>query len=81
MWCFCFLLQTITGAMSTLTPPVQLENPENQHRFDYIQDVASQHDFDYPTVRVIHSFIVESLNNSLIMIRNILIIFLTTKNA
>lgn len=36
--------------MSTLTPPVQLENPENQHRFDYIQDVASQHDFDYPSV-------------------------------
>lgn len=55
------MFQTITGAMSTLTPPVQLENPENQHRFDYIQDVASQHDFDYPTVRanpsstVIHS--------------------------
>lgn len=44
------LFQTITGAMSTLTPPLQLENPENQHRFDYIQDVASQHDFDYPSV-------------------------------
>ncbi|XP_035707226.1 guanine nucleotide-binding protein G(s) subunit alpha isoform X2 [Folsomia candida] len=39
---------TITGAMSTLTPPVQLEHPENQFRVDYIQDVASQPDFDYP---------------------------------
>lgn len=32
---------TITGAMSTMTPPVQLEKPENQVRVDYIQDVAS----------------------------------------
>lgn len=39
---------TITGAMSTLTPPISLEKPENQSRVDYIQDVASQHDFDYP---------------------------------
>lgn len=39
---------TITGAMSTLTPPVSLENPANQFRVDYIQDVASQPDFDYP---------------------------------
>ncbi|RZF42282.1 hypothetical protein LSTR_LSTR003900 [Laodelphax striatellus] len=39
---------TVTGAMGTLTPPVQLEHAENQARVDYIQDVASQHDFDYP---------------------------------
>ncbi|KAK7505770.1 hypothetical protein BaRGS_00003041 [Batillaria attramentaria] len=39
---------TITGAMSTLNPPVTLENPDNQFRVDYIQDVASQPDFDYP---------------------------------
>uniref|UniRef100_A0A023F635 Guanine nucleotide-binding protein G(s) subunit alpha n=5 Tax=Reduviidae TaxID=27479 RepID=A0A023F635_TRIIF len=39
---------TITGAMSTLSPPIALEHPENQVRVDYIQDVASQHDFDYP---------------------------------
>ncbi|KAL8574602.1 hypothetical protein ACOMHN_061602 [Nucella lapillus] len=39
---------TITGAMSTLNPPVTLENPENQSRVDYIQDVASSGDFDYP---------------------------------
>lgn len=38
--------------MSTLTPPVSLENPANQFRVDYIQDVASQPDFDYPPVRV-----------------------------
>lgn len=37
--------------MSTLTPPVSLENPAHQFRVDYIQDVASQPDFDYPPVR------------------------------
>ena len=36
-----FFLQTITGAMSTLTPPISLEKPENQARVDYIQDFAS----------------------------------------
>ncbi|CAG0878931.1 unnamed protein product [Darwinula stevensoni] len=39
---------TITGSMTVLTPPVALEHPENQWRVDYIQDVASQPDFDYP---------------------------------
>lgn len=39
--------------MSTLTPPVPLQNPENQFRVDYIQDVASQHDFDYPPVSMV----------------------------
>lgn len=39
---------TITGAMSTLNPPVLLENPDNQFRVDYMQDKASQKDFDYP---------------------------------
>lgn len=39
---------TITGAMSTLIPSVQLEHSENQWRVDYIQDVASSPDFDYP---------------------------------
>lgn len=39
---------TITGAMSTLIPSVQLEHQENQWRVDYIQDVASSPDFDYP---------------------------------
>jgi len=40
---------TITGAMSTINPPVTLEHPDSQFRVDYIQDVASQPDFDYPS--------------------------------
>ena len=43
-------LQTITGAMSTINPPVHLADPSDQFRVDYIQDVASQPDFDYPPV-------------------------------
>lgn len=39
---------TITGAMSTLEPSVPLEHQENQWRVDYIQDIASAPDFDYP---------------------------------
>ena len=38
--------------MSTLNPPVPLENPDNQFRVDYMQDVASQKDFDYPPVSI-----------------------------
>lgn len=34
--------------MSTLSPPVPLEHPENQARVDWIQDISSQPDFDYP---------------------------------
>jgi hypothetical protein len=34
--------------MSTLSPPVQLEKPENQARVDWIQDCATGPDFDYP---------------------------------
>lgn len=34
--------------MSTLSPPVPLEHPENQARVDWIQDISSQTDFDYP---------------------------------
>ncbi|XP_076330386.1 guanine nucleotide-binding protein G(s) subunit alpha isoform X1 [Tachypleus tridentatus] len=40
---------TISDAMSTLVPPVPLENPENQWRVDYMQDVASSLNFDYPS--------------------------------
>ena len=36
--------------MSTINPPVLLGDPRNQFRVDYIQDVASQQDFDYPSV-------------------------------
>lgn len=45
-----FLLQTITSAMSTLTPPVSLEDPSNQSKVDYILEVSSSPDFDYPPV-------------------------------
>lgn len=45
-----FLLQTITSAMSTLTPPVSLEDPANQSRMDYVLEVSSSPDFDYPPV-------------------------------
>lgn len=34
--------------MSTLSPPVSLEKPENQVRVDWIQDCATGPDFDYP---------------------------------
>jgi hypothetical protein len=37
--------------MSTLTPPVKLANPNNQFRYDYIHEVATAPDFDYPEVR------------------------------
>ncbi|XP_053962013.1 guanine nucleotide-binding protein G(s) subunit alpha isoform X4 [Anastrepha ludens] len=39
---------TITGAMSTLNPPVSLEKKENEARVEYIQDYASSPDFNYP---------------------------------
>ncbi|EDW31531.1 GL11181 [Drosophila persimilis] len=39
---------TITGAMSTLNPPVALEKKENEPRVEYIQDYASSPDFNYP---------------------------------
>jgi hypothetical protein len=56
--CASYAVQTITGAMSTLTPPIALEHPANQNRVDYIQDVASQHDFDYPPVsRLLEDFV------------------------
>lgn len=36
-----YLFQTITGAMSTLNPPIPLEKKENEARVEYIQDYAS----------------------------------------
>lgn len=41
MFFYFILLQTITGAMSTLNPPVALEKKENEPRVEYIQDYAS----------------------------------------
>lgn len=43
-------MQTITSAMSTLTPPVTLGDPSNQSRMDYVLEVSSSPDFDYPPV-------------------------------
>ena len=44
--------------MNNFKPPISVANPANQPRLDYIQDVASQPDFEYSTVRLlIHSFI------------------------
>lgn len=39
--------------MSTLVPPIPLEDPNNQWMVDYIQDVASSPDFDYPPVCIL----------------------------
>lgn len=39
--------------MASLNPPVLLENPDNQFRVDYMLNVASQPDFDYPAVSFI----------------------------
>ena len=64
---FLFVLQTVTGAMSTVNPPIPLGDPSNQFRVDYIQDVASQPDFDYPPVSTVLSvvlFKVLSCNNT-----------------
>jgi len=45
-----FFLQTITSAMSTLTPPVTLGDTSNQSKMDYVLEVSSSPDFDYPPV-------------------------------
>lgn len=42
--------QTIVAAMSSLVPPVELANPENQFRVDYILSVMNVPDFDFPPV-------------------------------
>lgn len=42
--------QTIVAAMSNLVPPVELANPENQFRVDYILSVMNVPDFDFPPV-------------------------------
>jgi len=43
-------LQTITGAMAVLNPPVPLYNPEHQFRVDYIQNETTKSEFSYPPV-------------------------------
>ncbi|PAA72179.1 hypothetical protein BOX15_Mlig033727g1 [Macrostomum lignano] len=39
---------SITGAMSNLNPPVELENPEYQQYVDYVQTETISKEFDYP---------------------------------
>jgi len=46
-------VQSITGAMSTINPPVELEDPDKQSRLEYIQNIATQADFDYPQVNTL----------------------------
>lgn len=49
----CFAInpfQTIVAAMSNLVPPVELANPENQFRVDYILSVMNVPNFDFPPV-------------------------------
>lgn len=36
--------------MGTINPPVALEDPSNKELVEYIQNVASKPDFDYPQV-------------------------------
>lgn len=37
--------------MSEMTPPVQIDKPENEVHVRYMKDVASSTDYDYPDVR------------------------------
>lgn len=41
-------IETIVAAMSNLSPPVELANPDNQFRIDYITNLPSDKDFDFP---------------------------------
>lgn len=47
-----YFVQTIVTAMGNLAPPVELANPENQFRIDYILNLANQIDFDFPPVSI-----------------------------
>lgn len=49
--------------MTTLTPPVKLEDPANQSRVEYVLDVSSSPDFDYPPVSLSlnHSYIINAI--------------------
>ncbi|GAV09412.1 hypothetical protein RvY_18959 [Ramazzottius varieornatus] len=41
-------IATITGEMSNLRPPVELEDPRNESRLQYIQSIADVANFVYP---------------------------------
>ncbi|XP_044154612.1 guanine nucleotide-binding protein G(s) subunit alpha isoform X1 [Bufo gargarizans] len=44
-------IETIVTAMCILSPPVELAKPDNQFRIDYIANLPSHKDFDFPSVR------------------------------
>ncbi|KAM9296164.1 guanine nucleotide-binding protein G(s) subunit alpha isoform 1-T1 [Gastrophryne carolinensis] len=41
-------IETIVTAMGNLSPPVELASPDNQFRIDYISNLPSHKDFDFP---------------------------------
>ncbi|XP_018408791.1 PREDICTED: guanine nucleotide-binding protein G(s) subunit alpha-like [Nanorana parkeri] len=41
-------IETIVAAMHFLLPPVELANPDNQFRIDYVTNLPSDKDFDVP---------------------------------
>ncbi|KAM9296165.1 guanine nucleotide-binding protein G(s) subunit alpha isoform 2-T2 [Gastrophryne carolinensis] len=46
-------IETIVTAMGNLSPPVELASPDNQFRIDYISNLPSHKDFDFPAVIVL----------------------------
>ncbi|XP_075032904.1 guanine nucleotide-binding protein G(s) subunit alpha isoform X3 [Mixophyes fleayi] len=43
-------IETIVTAMGNLSPPVELANPDSQFRIDYITNLPSHKDFDFPSI-------------------------------
>ncbi|XP_065914030.1 guanine nucleotide-binding protein G(s) subunit alpha-like [Dysidea avara] len=43
------IVMTVLNAMSTINPPLRLENPESEEHSRYILEEANKPDFDYPT--------------------------------
>uniref|UniRef100_A0AAV2LVM1 Guanine nucleotide-binding protein G(s) subunit alpha n=1 Tax=Knipowitschia caucasica TaxID=637954 RepID=A0AAV2LVM1_KNICA len=41
-------IETVVAAMTTLSPPVPLACPQNQHRIQYVLNLASHKDFHFP---------------------------------
>jgi guanine nucleotide-binding protein G(s) subunit alpha len=46
---------SITGAMNTIKPPIALANPDRQHHFDYIQNIASEPDYEITPEFYVHT--------------------------
>ena len=54
---FHFINKTILRAFDKISPAIQLENPENQFRVDYILNKTQKLDFDFPAVFFEHAAI------------------------